>query len=152
MRTSAILIGIFSLLILLPAKAQNPPATAPTSQPSIIAASDGQLLKADMGNDVIVQGTATDAKWSASGRVFLIKFDDTSDGFQGAIFAKSKDVMEKAFNGDLTAALEGAKIEIHGKLKTFKEHPEILIDNPEQIVVLVKGPGATTQPTTAPTP
>src|SRR6202034_4189294 len=98
-----------------------------------------------IASDVIVEGTISDAKWSTSGRVFLIKFKEAdSSEFQGAIFSKNKDVMEKAFNGDLSTALEGAKVQIHGKLQTYREHPEILIDKPEQIVIVEKPP--TTQP------
>ena len=52
--------------------------------------------------------------------------------------------MEKAFNGDLSNAFEGAKIQIRGKLQLYREQPEILIDDPKQITILVKGP--TTRP------
>jgi DNA/RNA endonuclease YhcR with UshA esterase domain len=157
MRNAVILVGVFALLILVQVKAQDAPTTAPTSQPSLIGAGDEQTLNADMGNEVIVQGTISDAKWSPSGRVFLIKFQEgESSEFQGAILSKYKDMMEKAFNGDLTIALEGAKVQIHGKLQTYREHPEILIDKPEQIVITVKGPGkmenATTAPSSQPSP
>jgi DNA/RNA endonuclease YhcR with UshA esterase domain len=151
MRNAVILAGVFAFLISVQARAEDPPSTAPASQPSLITAGDEQTLDADMGNDVIVQGTVSDAKWSPSGRVFLIKFQEgDSSEFQGAIFSKYKDVMEKAFNGDLSTALEGAKVQIHGKSQTYREHPEILIDKPEQIDITVKGPGKTENATTAP--
>jgi DNA/RNA endonuclease YhcR with UshA esterase domain len=74
--------------------------------------------------------------------VFVIKFKDATDSqFQGAVFSKNKEAMEKAFDGDLTKAFEGAKIQIKGKLQTFKEHPEITVDKPEQITVVEKAGG-----------
>ena|ERR1039458_8466134 len=151
MRNAVILAGVFAFLISVQVKADDPPSTAPTSQPSLIIAGDKQALDAAIGNDVIVEGTISDAKWSPSGRVFLIKFQEgDSSGFQGAIFSKYKDVMEKAFNGDLSTALEGAKVQVHGKLQTYRDHPEILIDKPEQIVILMKAPGQTQNATTSP--
>ena len=151
MRNAVILAGVFAFLISVQVKAEDPPSTAPTSQPSLIIAGDKQALDAAIGNDVIVEGTVSDAKWSPSGRVFLIKFPESdSSGFQGAIFSKYKDVMEKAFNGDLSTALEGAKVQVHGKLQTYRDHPEILIDKPEQIVILMKAPGQTQNATISP--
>ena len=151
MRNAVILAGVFAFLISVQVKADDPPSTAPTSQPSLIIAGDKQALDAAIGNDVIVEGTISEAKWSPSGRVFLIKFQEgDSSGFQGAIFSKYKDVMEKAFNGDLSTALEGAKVQVHGKLQTYRDHPEILIDKPEQIVILMKAPGQTQNATISP--
>jgi DNA/RNA endonuclease YhcR with UshA esterase domain len=151
MRNVVILAGVFAFLISVQLKAEDPPSTAPTSQPSLIIAGDKQALDAAIGNDVIVEGTISDAKWSPSGRVFLIKFQEGhSSEFQGAIFSKYKDVMEKAFNGDLSTALEGAKVQVHGKLQTYRDHPEILLDKPEQIVILMKAPGQTQNATTSP--
>ena len=151
MRNAVILAGVFAFLISVQLKAEDPPSTAPTSQPSLIIAGDKQALDAAIGNDVIVEGTISDAKWSPSGRVFLIKFQEgDSSEFQGAIFSKYKDIMEKAFNGDLSTALEGAKVQVHGKLQTYRDHPEILIDKPEQIVILMKAPGQTQNATTSP--
>ena len=151
MRNAVILAGVFAFLISVQLKAEDPPSTAPTSQPSLIIAGDKQALDAAIGNDVIVEGTISDAKWSPSGRVFLIKFQEgDSSEFQGAIFSKYKDIMEKAFNGDLSTALEGAKVQVHGKLQTYRDHPEILIDKPEQIVILMKAPGQTQNATISP--
>jgi hypothetical protein len=114
----------------------------PTSQPTLVSLSDKQALDANVGKEVIVEGLVSDAQWSASGRVFLIKFKEGEQTqFQGVLFAKYRDAMEKVFNGDLSNALEGSKIRIEGKLQTYREHPEILIDDRRQITILVKGPG-----------
>ena len=122
--------------------ADQVPQTAPTSRPIPVNLSDKQALAANMDNQVIVEGLVSDAEWSPSGRVFLIRFKEgQATQFQGAMFAKYRDDMEKAFNGDLSDAFEGAKIQIEGKLQTYREHPEILISDPRQITILVKGPG-----------
>jgi DNA/RNA endonuclease YhcR with UshA esterase domain len=124
--------------------ADEQPATAPATEPSagVISAGDKQALQDHMDKEVTVEGVVADAKWSSSGKVFVIKFKDAGDSrFQAATFSKNKDAMEKAFDGDLTKALEGAKIQVKGKLQTFKEHPEILVDKPEQITVTEKAGG-----------
>jgi DNA/RNA endonuclease YhcR with UshA esterase domain len=132
------------------AAAAEPVQKAPTTQPVAVSLSDQKALDASMGKDVVVEGLVSEAAWSASGRVFLIKFTEgeTTD-FQGALFVKYRETMEKAFKGDLSNAFEGAKIRISGKLQTYREHPEILIDDPKQITIVVKGPG--NSPHAAPT-
>src|SRR4051812_4504736 len=111
----------------------------PTTGPAIIAVTDKQAMQDHMDKEVIVEGVVADAKWRTSGKVFVIKVKDASDSqFQAAVFSKNKETMEKAFDGDLTKAFEGAKIQIKGKLQTFKEHPEVLVDKPEQITVVEK--------------
>ena len=123
--------------------ADEQPATAPTTSPSgVISAGDRQVLMDHIDKEATVEGTVADAKWSSSGKVFVIKFKDASDSqFQTAIFSKSKDAMEKAFDGDLSKAFAGAKIQVKGKLQTYREHPEILVDKPEQITVIEKAGG-----------
>ena len=115
---------------------------APTSQPVVVNLGDKQALEANMGKEVVVEGTVSDAQWSSTGRVFIIKFKEgEATGFQGALLARNRDAVEKAFNGDLSNAFEGAKIRLAGKLQTYRQHAEILIDDPQQITILVKGPG-----------
>jgi DNA/RNA endonuclease YhcR with UshA esterase domain len=121
--------------------AEDAPTTSPaTTEPAaVIGAADKDALAAHMNNEVTVEGVVADAKWSASGKVFIIKFKDAETSqFQAAVFSKNKDAMEKAFDGDLTKALEGAKLLVKGKLQTFREHPEIMVDKPEQITVVEK--------------
>lgn len=125
---------------LLAADTEAPTTSPATTAPAaVISAADKDALATRLGNEVTVEGMVTDAKWSASGKVFLIRFKDTeSSQFQAAIFIKNKDAMEKAFAGDLSKALEGAKVQVKGKLQTFREYPEILIDKPEHLTVVEK--------------
>lgn len=134
--------GIVVLLLCQFAHAEGVAQTAPTSQPVMVSLEDKKALDANMGKEVIVEGTVATAAWSASGRVFLIKFNEgIATNFQGALFAKLREDMEKAFHGDLSDAFEGGKIQITGKLQMYREHPEILINDPKQITILIKGPG-----------
>jgi hypothetical protein len=147
MKKLLILIGILLVGLAVHVQAEDSPTTAPTSQPSVISAGDKETLDANIDKDATVEGTVSDANWTPSGKVFLIKFKDAETSeFAGAIFSKNKDLMEKALGGDLTPALGGAKVQLHGKIHTFHDHPEIIIDKPEQITILVKGTGPTTEP------
>ena len=122
--------------------AAQQPQTAPATQPALIKPSDAKALGSHVGQDVAVEGVVSDAAWSASGKVFLIKFKDGDESqFQGALFLKVRETMEKAFGGDLSDAFEGATIRISGKLQTYRDHPEILVGDPKQITILAKGPG-----------
>ena len=145
LRTLWVSLPVLSLLLLcvhqvVAQDAAAPPA-ANAAAPTVIAPGDRKALDASMGNEAIVEGTVSSAQWSASGAVFLVKFTDgDTSQFQGALLARNREPVEKAF-GDLANALEGAKIQLKGKLQMYREHPEILIEKPEQIVVLEKGPG-----------
>lgn len=124
------------------AEEKTPATTEPaTTAPSggVIAATDKDAISTHLNNEVTIEGMVTDAKWSSSGKVFVIKFKGTeSSQFQAAVFSKNKEAMEKAFDGDLTKGLEGAKLQVKGKLQTFREHPEIVIDKPEQLTIVEK--------------
>jgi len=149
----SVLVGIMSLTMGALVLAAPGPQTAPTTQPVLVSLADKQALAASMGKDVVVEGTVSDAQWSTSGKVFLVKFKEgEATRFQGAVFSKFREAMEKSFHGDLSNAFEGARIRISGKLQTYREHPEILIDDPKQITVLAKGPGNSphASPTTRP--
>ena len=120
---------------------QKAPATQPAAV-NLVNLGDKKALSVNVGKDVVVEGTVSDAQWSATGRVFIIKFKEgEATGFEGAIFASNRSEMEKAFDGDLSNALEGARIQIAGKLENYRQHPEIPIHDPKQITIVVKGPG-----------
>jgi len=138
----SILIGIVVLGLCSAAVAEEKPTTTPTSQPVVVSVGDKQAIAASLGKEVVVEGTVSDAQWSSTGRVFIIKFKEgEATGFQGAILAKTRDAMEKAFHGNLSNAFEGAKIQIAGKLQNYREHSEIVANEPKQITIVAPGPG-----------
>ena len=59
----------------------------PTSQPTVVNLADPEALKTNMGKEVLVQGMVSDAQWSASGRVFRIKFEEGSQTHQGSVLS-----------------------------------------------------------------
>jgi DNA/RNA endonuclease YhcR with UshA esterase domain len=65
------------------------------------------------------------------------------------IFARAKDDMDKAFNGDVAAALNGATVSVTGEVQDYKGRPEIVVDHTDQITIqqaATTEPSATTQP------
>src|SRR5437868_1064884 len=115
---------------------ENPPTSAPSV---LVSAGDKDAIQANMGKDVTVEGTVSDAQWIPSGAVFLMKFKDAeASNFQGVIFSRNngKETMEKALGGDLSNVFEGSKIQIKGKLGTYRDHPQIIIANADQVTIL----------------
>src|SRR5437588_6603469 len=87
---------------------------------AVISAGDKQALEANTGKEATVEGTVSDAAWNSGGRVFVIKFKDAAaSNFQGIIFSSNRDAMEKAFNGDLSNAFEGAKVQLKGPVSLY---------------------------------
>jgi hypothetical protein len=151
MKAFSILTGVIALCIGGVVLADNNPPKAATTrpattQPAAINISDRKALHAHVGSDVVVEGTVSMAGWSNSGKVFLIRFVEADESeFQGAFFTKIRPTMEQAFAGDVSNAFSGAKIRITGKLHLYREHPEILVNDPKQITILVKGPANSAQ-------
>jgi DNA/RNA endonuclease YhcR with UshA esterase domain len=149
MTTPRLCFVIASLLLLSLAHAEDKkdsdkkePTTAPSKS---IAANDKDALDVAMKDkkSAVVEGTVASAAWSSSGKVLIIKFKDTEEsGFTAVIFAKDKDKMDAAFNGDVAKALSGAKVKLQGTIEPFREKPEIKIAKPTQISITE--PSATT--------
>src|SRR5436853_7194623 len=96
----------------------NKPAT--TAPSKAIGANDKDALEAAMKDkkSAVVAGTVSSAAWSSSGKVLVIKFADSEEsGFTAVVFAKDKDKMDAAFNGDAAKALSGAKVKIQGTVE-----------------------------------
>ncbi len=122
--------------------ADEAPKAAQPSTPAAINASNNEALSAAVNKEATVEGTVSSAQWIASGKVFLVKFKDAeSSQFQGVVFAKNKEAMEKGLGSDLSAALNGAKIQLMGKVVMYHEHPEIILNDPAQVTTLSKGTG-----------
>ena len=91
-----------------------------------------------------VEGTVKEAAWSSTGKVMRIDFAEAADSkFMAAAFLKARPTLDAAFGGDVTKAVSGKRIRVTGKLQEYKGRPEIMIDKPEQLVIL---PDASTKP------
>ena len=80
--------------------------------------------------------------------------DTDESGFTAVIFAKDKDKMDAAFNGDVAKALSGAKVKLQGTIEPFREKPEIKIAKPTQISITERwsGPLSTSASASASSP
>jgi hypothetical protein len=108
------------------------------SQPIAIDASDKAALEANQDKDVIVSGKIKTAEWSRTGKVMNVEFEDSP--LILAVFERSKDEINKAFEGDAAKKWTGAKVKVTGKLgkyggraKTYENRPQIIISKPDQV-------------------
>lgn len=134
-RTSLAVLALLGLTSIVFAEA--------TSQPSaqVIDASDKAALEAAQNKDATVQGTVSEAAWSRTGKVMNIRFEGTGEsGFVAVIFERSRDAFNKAFDGDVTKALPGAKVTVKGKVGTFRGSPQIILSRPDQLTIVEKAP------------
>lgn len=117
-----------------PAPKNEPPAVEPKSADEVVAANDAATIRARVGKSCTVRGVASKASRSQSGKVFRIEFGRDRDAFEAVIFAKQFSVFESRF-GDLTRALQGKTLQIHGKIALYQDRPQIVLDDPAQLEV-----------------
>jgi DNA/RNA endonuclease YhcR with UshA esterase domain len=111
-------------------------AEEPTSRPAPISASNKSDLDANKGKTVTIQGTISQAAWSKTGRVLILKFANTDDsGFTAVVFSNDKDAFNKAFDGDAAKSLTNANVKITGKLTAFHDKPQIVLNKPSQLTL-----------------
>ena len=126
--------------------AYDKPASQPTSQGSAtdataIAPNDKDAIAAGMDKEVVIEGVIDKAEWSGSGKVMKATFKDAADTKLSAIiFVKAREAFDKAFSGDVSKALSGAKVRIKGKLKDFKGSPEMVLDTVDQVTIVEAAP------------
>jgi hypothetical protein len=120
----------------LAARAEGPPA-----KPVEVDAKDKAALEGAANKDVIVTGTIKKAKWSSTGKVMTVEFEDSP--LVGAVFERNKEAINAAFGGDAAKAWTGAKVKVKGKLgkyggkaKQYEDHPQIVITKAEQVTVV----------------
>jgi DNA/RNA endonuclease YhcR with UshA esterase domain len=124
----------FAMLVCLAARAED------TAKPETIDATDKAALTAAMDKDVTVSGTIKKAEWSQTGKVMNIEFADSE--LIGAVFEKSREALDKAFDGDAAKKWTGAKVTVTGKIakyggkaKKLEGKPQIIISKAEQVKV-----------------
>jgi hypothetical protein len=116
-----------------------------TSKPAVVAATDTAALAAHIGDFVTVEGTISKASWSTTGKVMIVDFQgaDRKKGLLCSAFDRNKENLDDANGGDAAAKWTGAKVRITGKLEPYdgkiedwKDRPQIIIQNPEQVVIV----------------
>jgi len=143
---------IASLMLLLAAvavRAEDAPATQPTTQPAAIQASDTDTITAKKGEIVTVEGVVERAEWSKSGKVLNLYFKEANKDadVMASAFSKNREKLDAAFEGDAAAHWTGAKIRITakiepygGKVESMKNRLQMVIQNPEQVVIVEPAP------------
>jgi DNA/RNA endonuclease YhcR with UshA esterase domain len=111
----------------------NSAAAAPATQGSVLSAADTEKLLAVEGQRVAVTGIVSTAKWSASGKVMNVEFEDAANGLLVAIFKSGKSNLEQVLGPDLVKLAPGAGVAIRGVVKIYRERPEIVVSSPFQI-------------------
>jgi DNA/RNA endonuclease YhcR with UshA esterase domain len=131
------------------AHAQTATDDPPVAQtPALIKVSDREAIEANMGRNVIAEGTVSTAEWSRTGRVMNIDFSDAVDPkLMVVLFDRSRKRFDEAFGGDLSKAITGQTVRIKGKLEpyggqveVFKDRPQIILNHTSQITILEEPP------------
>lgn len=106
---------------------------------AVIKASDKAALEAAKDKEATVEGTVSAAAWSASGKVMNIRFEGAEEsGFVAVVFQRERAAFDKVFDGDTAKTLAGAKVKVTGKVGTFRDKPQIILNKPDQVKVEAK--------------
>jgi hypothetical protein len=116
----------------------------PTTQHTVISASDKKAIDENMGKEVVIVGEIASAAWSGSGKVMNVEFKDADESrLLAVVFERNRERLDEMFNGDLAKALTGAKVRLMGKLQEYggrdekwKGRPQIIIDRSSQITII----------------
>lgn len=117
-------------------------AKAATSQPTPIDATNADAIKAAIGKKAVIIGTVDKAAWAKSGKVMRITFKSNSDAapFEAVVFEKTKEAIDKKFNGNAENSLSGAMVRVSGTISTYAprnnpddKRPQIIINDVKQI-------------------
>lgn len=110
----------------------GPKEEPPKGSPGVLSPNDLAAIRAAEGKSETVQGVVLSAAAAKSGKLFWISFSKDKDGFEAVIFEKHLSAFQKQF-GDLSRALAGRSVSVHGKITTYKGRPQIVLDDPSQL-------------------
>jgi DNA/RNA endonuclease YhcR with UshA esterase domain len=116
-------------------------ADEPAARPVELDATDKAALDGAANKEVTVTGTIARARWSNSGKVMTVEFENSP--LLAAVFERSKEAVNAAFGGDAAKAWTGAKVKVTGRLgkyggkvKQYEDRPQIVITRGEQVTVV----------------
>ena len=139
------------------AEAEVAPAPVVAPSPPVALSSDDvnpadvdRLLRIAAGEDpahadrrATVSGRVADAAASRSGKVFRLHFDDGHAGRGGPRFQvvwfpgdDRFERMSERFGGEAGSGLVGKTISVEGRVETYEDDPQIIVESPDQIRVL----------------
>lgn len=114
--------------------AATEPSTEPSTQPVVFAATEKAAILKAVGSHATITGKVS--RTNAIPAITFINFAGTERGdFTVIVKADSLDAVNKGFNGDVAAAVDGKKITVTGTITKYRETPQIEVTKPEQITI-----------------
>lgn len=98
----------------------------------VLSATDDAAIRQRMGERAAVEGVVTNIFWVRN-QTLLITFQEQRGGFVGVSFARHRDELNAAFEGDIVQHLRGKKIQITGEISEHEYRPQIVVRSPDQI-------------------
>lgn len=131
-----VLFASLTLLAAVPTRADDVPASQPSTQPAgdAIDVSDLDAIKAAAGTEISVKGKIYGTYKPESGSVLLFNFDQQRN-FNGVVKKANIEAVNAGFDGDVAAAVKGKMVTITGMVSMYKDKPQIEIVKPDQIKI-----------------
>lgn len=100
-----------------------------------LEATDTPGITQAIGQQAKVTGNVMECFWVRD-RVLMIIFQEDRNGFVAVSFAKHREALDKALDGDAVTALKGKNIAVTGEITTYNERPQMVISTADQITFL----------------
>jgi hypothetical protein len=111
----------------------SPAAPAPQLANGVLDSADDAGIRAATGQTATVQGKVSRVGATETGSITFINFTGNDRGKFVAIVRKERlSEVAAAFGGDLQS-LSGKTVEIHGKVELFRNSPQIVINQADQL-------------------
>jgi hypothetical protein len=125
---------------------QAPAAVEPLAA-GVISAADISTLQTMIGteNEVVVEGTVLESKWSKQGKHMTVLFagSEGKTGLVCTLSRKDREAFDAAFDGDVASALAGKRLRVRGEIVNYdgksadlKGWPQIVLKDPKQVQIL----------------
>jgi endonuclease/exonuclease/phosphatase family metal-dependent hydrolase len=115
-------------------------AAAPTTPLPVTAtldAGDTEAITAAVGKVIAVRGRVQNVAATKTNSIHFINFGENEKGsFVGIVRQGDYDAVAAGLGADLDSGLSGKNVELRGEIVLYKEAPEIIVSNPNQIRVL----------------
>ncbi len=102
---------------------------------AVLSADDTAAITKAMNTEVTVEGKLHNVFW-VNENVLMLTFREQKEGFIAVSFAKYREKLDEAYNGDITTALKGKKVRITGEVTSYNDRPQIVLRSATQIKVV----------------
>jgi DNA/RNA endonuclease YhcR with UshA esterase domain len=121
------------------------PAAPSDKLPSVLDVTQTAALSKIAGGDdarypkrmATVEGVVRSVTVSSTGKVCNVEFEGVDKtGFNAVFFPGMFETMEKHFGGTAGAALAGKRIRVKGRVDTYRDRPQIVIEGTDQVEIV----------------